>query len=206
MRCTRLCSTLMLLALFLLSCSSGTDTLQQPLPGTLPALQGEWVNMVVEIPAGTNKKIEYDKASGQFRADQRNGADRIIDFLPYPGNYGFIPGTALPVADGGDGDAVDVLLISESLPTGTQIVVRPVGALRLLDEGQVDVKVIAIPADSALQVISPADFTDFSIRYDGARHLIESWFLQYDGLGAHQLQGWVDEERALAFIKASVAE
>ena len=38
------------------------------------------LQMVVEIPGGTNKKIEYDKNKNDFVIDKRNGSDRIIDF------------------------------------------------------------------------------------------------------------------------------
>ena len=77
------------------------------------------IQAVVEIPAGTNRKIEFDKEDHIFKTDQRNGKDRIINFLPYPGNYGFIPSTKSNVEKGGDGDALDVLILSERLETGT---------------------------------------------------------------------------------------
>jgi inorganic pyrophosphatase len=48
---------------------------------------------VIEIAAGTNKKSEYHKTRKTFLIDQRDGKDRIINFLAYPGNYGFIPST-----------------------------------------------------------------------------------------------------------------
>ena len=83
------------------------------------------VNMVIEIPAGTNKKIEYDKNLNDFFIDKMDGVDRVINFLPYPGNYGFIPSTKMDKKRGGDGDALDILLISESMDTGTIVDVIP---------------------------------------------------------------------------------
>ena len=80
----------------------------------LPTYTEQGINVVVEIPAGTNHKIEFDKKNKKFVVDQKNGKDRIIDFLPYPGNYGFIPSTYMDPAVGGDGDALDVLVIGES--------------------------------------------------------------------------------------------
>jgi len=73
--------------------------------------------MVVEIPAGSNHKIEINTNSGAFEVDQQDGKDRVVDFLPYPGNYGFVPGTKMSKAAGGDGDALDILLIAESQAT-----------------------------------------------------------------------------------------
>ena len=45
---------------------------------------------VIEIPAGTNIKYEYNYDSQSFDVDVVNGQKRIINYLPYPGNYGFI--------------------------------------------------------------------------------------------------------------------
>lgn len=168
---------------------------------TLAARTENGVNAVIEIPAGTNHKIEYDKEKGIFINDQKDGKDRVIEFLPYPGNYGFIPSTYMAPEKGGDGDALDILVLGESLPTGTVIEVTPIGALLLLDEGEVDTKIIAIPSDTSLQVIPIKGYRDFSIQYDGAKHIVESWFLYYDGLGTNQFNGWRDESYAMELIE-----
>lgn len=60
-----------------------------------------FLQMIVEIPAGTNKKIEYDKNLDDFFIDKIDGVDRVINFLPYPGNYGFIPSTKIDKERGG---------------------------------------------------------------------------------------------------------
>ena len=62
------------------------------------------VNVVVEIPAGTNAKWEVDKTDGALRWEFRDGKPRVVDFLGYPGNYGMIPRTLLPKEEGGDGE------------------------------------------------------------------------------------------------------
>jgi len=96
--------------LVLLSCA------QKPNFYTLPAMVGEnTINVVVEIPAGTNTKYEYDTIQKAFIIDQEDGKDRIIDFLPYPANYGFVPSTLAKIELGGDGDALDVLVLTKSL-------------------------------------------------------------------------------------------
>ena len=92
------------------SCNSNIDYYNIPLYSENNRLQA-----VVEIPAGTNKKIEVNTETSAFEIDQKNGKDRVIDFLPYPGNYGFIPSTYSDPNTGGDGDALDVLIISEFL-------------------------------------------------------------------------------------------
>ncbi|MCB9292574.1 MAG: inorganic diphosphatase [Lewinellaceae bacterium] len=167
----------------------------------LPTYVEQGINVVVEIPAGTNHKIEYDKENKEFVVDQRNGKDRIIDFLPYPGNYGFIPSTYMDPAVGGDGDALDVLIVGESVPSGTVMAVKPIAALMLIDEGEEDTKIIAVPADPAKRVMKADDFQEFSITYDGAKHIIENWFLYYDGLGTAESKGWKDGDYAMKEIE-----
>lgn len=162
----------------------------------LPALTGEGFQVVVEIPAGTNKKIEFQKDRREFRAEQIDGADRTVQFLPYPGNYGFIPSTVMEESRGGDGDPLDVLLIAESLPTGTVIEAIPIGTLRLSDRGELDTKIIAVPLDSSLRTFPASDFQQLLLDYDPARRIIEEWFLYYKGYGVTELIGWEDEQYA----------
>ena len=160
----------------------------------LTAFDGEYINVVVEIPAGTNHKMEYNYATGVFENDQKDGKDRIVSFLPYPGNYGFIPSTLMDKTKGGDGDALDVLVLGESLPTGSVQKVKAIGALLLKDDGKIDTKIIAIPVKNP--VLAVDDFLDFAIRYDAARRIIEDWFMNYKGQGVMELIRWEDEQYA----------
>lgn len=154
------------------------------------------VNMIVEIPAGTNRKIEFDYASGSFAVDQKNGQDRIIDFLPYPGNYGFVPGTLMDKERGGDGDALDILVLGEAQSTGSLIPVRLLGALVLRDKGEIDTKLIAIPADDGQSVIEAENFLEFATKYGAALRIIEDWFQNYKGHGVMEFIRWEDDAYA----------
>lgn len=157
--------------------------------------------MVVEIPAGTNKKREYDYDSNTFPIDQKNGQDRIIQFVGYPGNYGFIPGTLMDEARGGDGDALDVLVLAESQPTGTVMEVIPIGTLQLEDGGELDYKIIAVPVDERLRVIPATTLAEFSNNFSAAKRQVRLWFLNYKGKNVMKFQGWQDEQEALAEIE-----
>ncbi len=161
----------------------------------------EGINAVIEIPAGTNQKIEFNPATRQFEVDQKDGKDRIIEFLPYPGNYGFIPSTLMEEDEGGDGDAMDILVIGESQKTGTVLEVIPIACLDLRDDGEIDTKIIAVPADSALQVIKVNNFQDFAVKYSMAQTIIENWFLNYKGLGEMEFVAWRNEQVAMAEIR-----
>lgn len=98
------------------------------------------INVVIEIPMGSTQKIE-------FRRDIPGGAfeiDRIEpDAFAKPTNYGFIPQTLDE-----DGDELDVLLVSPlQLTTGTFMKAHVLGVMKFVDDGEVDDKIIAVPAD-----------------------------------------------------------
>ena len=70
--------------------------------------------------------------------------DRVVNFLPYPGNYGFIPSTMMSESAGGDGDALGYFSdFAESMTTGTVLEVIPIAALMMVDGGEIDTKIIA---------------------------------------------------------------
>ena len=173
------------------------DGLEHPHePYAVASMDGDALNVIVEIPAGTNHKIEYTPELGFSNDTLMGGTTRVIDFLPYPGNYGFVPNTLMDRERGGDGDPLDVLIISESVATGTRLPVRPIGALLLRDRGEIDTKIIAVPADSSRRVFRAANFLEFALENDAARSIIETWFLNYKGKGATELIRWEDETYA----------
>lgn len=159
------------------------------------------LNAVIEIAAGTNTKYEYDKASKKFVIDQEEGVDRIINFIPYPANYGFIPSTISHKKTGGDGDALDILVLSESLETGTTIQVLPIAMLKLTDKGEQDYKIIAVPYEKENRIVKAATFTELQKNYLGVMEIIELWFLNYNKKDMAVVEGWGDEKEALKEIK-----
>lgn len=96
------------------------------------------INVTIEIPKNSNIKYEYD------RETQKMKVDRILrgDFK-YPANYGFIA-----EALDWDGDELDVLVYSqEEFIPGVQLQARIVGAMRMIDDGETDTKLIAVHND-----------------------------------------------------------
>ncbi|MBB4078579.1 inorganic pyrophosphatase [Lewinella aquimaris] len=172
------------------------DTAEASDPYLIASIDGDALNVIVEIPAGTNHKIEYHRGAGYLNDTLPDGSQRVINFLPYPGNYGFIPSTLVEKARGGDGDALDVLVIGEGVPVGTQLRVYPIATLLLRDRGEIDTKIIAVPADSTAQVFRADNFLDFSLGNDAAKRIIETWFLNYKGPNATELLRWEDEAYA----------
>ena len=91
---------------------------------------------VIEISKGSSCKYELDKTTGMLRLDRI-----LYTATHYPQNYGFIPRT---YAD--DGDPLDVLVLcSEPIVPMTLVQVYPIGAMRMIDGGKLDDKIIAIP-------------------------------------------------------------
>ena len=91
---------------------------------------------VIEIPKGSSCKYELDKKTGMLRLDRV-----LYTATHYPANYGFIPRT---YAD--DGDPLDVLVLcSEPIFPMTLVQVYPIGAMRMIDGGKQDDKIIALP-------------------------------------------------------------
>ena len=154
--------------------------------------QANKLRAVIEIPAGTNKKIEFQPKTNTFVVDKRDDKDRVIDYLPYPGNYGFIPGTYSDPDKGGDGDALDILVLCESLPTATVVEVYPIAVLPLIDEGEQDYKIIAIPVDIKLQTITARNLSDLRQNYPQIEQIISQWFLNYDRGNTLQLNAMGD--------------
>lgn len=191
--------SLVFLCVTVFSCKTSLDIYNVPAFSS-----GDRVHAVIEIPAGTSTKIEYDLDSKTFVPDQRNGKDRVIDFLPYPGNYGFIPGTYSDPKKGGDGDALDILVLCPSLKTGTVVEVIPIGMLNLIDAGEIDTKILAIPADSALQTITAKTLGELREKYPKVEDIILTWFLNYDPVDGAEIKGVSDEQTAMELVKRSL--
>lgn len=91
---------------------------------------------VIEIPKGSKCKYELDKYTGLLKLDRI-----LYTSTHYPANYGFIPRT---FAD--DGDPLDVLVLcSEPIYPLTLMRVYPIGVMRMIDDGKMDDKIIAVP-------------------------------------------------------------
>jgi inorganic pyrophosphatase len=97
----------------------------------------EEVNVVIEIPRGSDVKYELDEKTGFVFVDRF-----LYTSTHYPFNYGFIPQTK-----GQDGDPLDALVITEE-PVFPMSVIRsrPIGVLLMEDEGGPDAKLVTVPA------------------------------------------------------------
>lgn len=96
------------------------------------------INVIIEIPKGSNNKYEIDKETGLIKLDRANYSS-----APFPYDYGFVPQTLWD-----DGDALDVIVLTTfPLQTGILVNVRPVAVMDMVDSGESDYKIIAVPTE-----------------------------------------------------------
>ena len=92
----------------------------------------------IEIGKGNKNKYELDKETGLIKFDRLLSTSMV-----YPANYGFIPRTL-----GGDGDPLDVLVLSsEPFIPGILVDCKPIGMIVMVDDGEMDEKIIAVAVD-----------------------------------------------------------
>lgn len=158
------------------------------------------INVVIEIPGGavggSPVKYEIDKDSGAVFVD------RIVNTaMFYPCNYGFVPNTLHA-----DGDPTDVLVITDvTLPPGAVIRCRPVGVLKMEDDGGMDDKLIAVPVEK----VDPfqAHIKTLDDIAQKTRDRIQHFFEHYKDLEKGKwvkVIGWGDKAEAEAILLQSI--
>jgi len=151
------------------------------------------IHVVVEIPKKSRNKYEYDRDGGFIKLDRV-----LFSSLHYPGDYGFVPRTLHR-----DGDPLDVLVMThEPTFSGCVIEARPLGVFRLVDKGDADDKILAVPHNDPL-------FSEYRDLNDVPVHFVEEmahFFSVYKDLEMAEVetQGWDDQADAYAEIKEAV--
>jgi len=96
----------------------------------------EKFNAIIEIPRGSSNKYELDKETGLMKLDRV-----LYSAMFSPMDYGFMPQTYWH-----DNDPLDVLVMTTyTLVPGILVEVRPVAVVRMIDGGEKDEKIIAVP-------------------------------------------------------------
>ena len=160
---------------------------------------GDWqngtVNTVVEIPMGSNMKIEWDRKRACFMLDR---VEPMI--FAKPCNYGFIPQTLDE-----DGDELDTLIVCGPLTTGIWLEAKVIGVMNFEDDGEADHKVVVVPADDRNTGDSINSLDDLGERW---KQQVEHHFTHYKDLkkpGSTKVLGWGDVEAAKKIIEESIA-
>jgi inorganic pyrophosphatase len=154
-----------------------------------------WVNAIVDIPQGSSLKIEYDREHGIFMLDRAEPA-----IFAKPVNYGFIPATKDT-----DGDELDVLLVChEPIPTGVLVKSKIIGIFNFEDGGDMDYKIVCVPADDRNTGDSINSLDDLGKRW---QQQIEFHFAHYKDLkkpGTTNVMGWGDVKEAKKIIRECI--
>ena len=155
------------------------------------------INVIVEVAIGGEPiKYEMDKDAGTLVVDRF-----LYTPMRYPGNYGFVPHT---LSD--DGDPIDVLIANtRPIIPGAVINVRPVGVLKMEDDGGVDEKIIAVPSTKLTRryekVINYSDLPQITL--DQIKHFFEHYKDLEPGKWV-KIAGWGDAAEAKQLILEAI--
>ncbi|HBC43697.1 MAG: inorganic diphosphatase [Pseudanabaena sp.] len=151
------------------------------------------LNVLIEIPAGSKNKYEFDKDLNAFALDRV-----LYSSVQYPYDYGFVPNT---LAD--DGDPLDGMVIMDQ-PTfpGCIIPARPIGMLIMIDGGDRDEKILCVPAKDPR-------YADVKSLSDIAPHRLDEiaeFFRSYKNLEKKvtEIRGWEGIEAVQALVAKSI--
>lgn len=177
-----------------------TRNWSQNLLRDFPAITADGlVNCVVEIPAGDDRKFETDPETGQMAWELKDGVPRVVAYLGYPGNYGAVPHTR-----GGDGDPLDILTLGKMDLRGAVTGAKLIGAIRLVDGGELDDKLIAVLPGTALYAVN--DMAELDAKYPGVSAIIATWLVHYKGPGKElEFGGFVDQAGAQQILQEAIA-
>ena len=188
---------LVLLSLVCISAATAREAhVRHPFLAAQPRKAPEEVLLTVEIPAGGFTKYEINE-EGLVYVDRFQSMPVV-----YPANYGSMPRTLA-----GDGDPLDALVLTrEPLHPGVLVMFRPIGVLRMLDDGEHDEKIIGVPTDKVDPTYT--GIRDLADLPQIERDRIEAFFRIYKdlpkGRNPVQLNGCGDAKEAKALIQASL--
>lgn len=156
-------------------------------------IKPERFDAVVEISRGQQSKYELDKETGLIRLDRV-----LYTSTHYPQNYGFIPRTFA-----GDGDPLDVLILcSQPLVPMTIVTCIPIAAVKMIDSGEMDEKIIAIAANDPTYAYYESTKEIPQHVFQEIRHFFQVYkTLEGKETVVHHIQG---RERAIEMVEEAI--
>jgi inorganic pyrophosphatase len=183
-----------LLSLLLLT---GCQTDYQNLPAFSEQKQ---LQVVVLTPAGSNQPQVYDPEKKIFIPALVAGQAAKINFLPFPGNFGFIPSTVY--ASGlSEPKPLEALVLAESQNPGTVQEVIPIATALLEVAGEEIPVILAVPARPSERIIAATDYADFSQNYPAAKNILQKWLAYAKPHQKVRFLQWNNETETDALIR-----
>ncbi len=153
------------------------------------------INVIIEIPKGSNNKYEIDKETGLIKLDRAN-----YSAAPFPYDYGFVPQTLWD-----DDDALDVIVLTTfPLQTGILVQVRPVAVMEMIDSGESDYKIIAVPTEDKRweDVQDLADINKHALKE--FQHFLETYKALKGKPAPVEIKGILGKAEAMTAINKSI--
>ncbi|MCX6819972.1 MAG: inorganic diphosphatase [Candidatus Adlerbacteria bacterium] len=153
------------------------------------------INVIIEVPKGSHNKYEIDKETGLIALDRANYSDAA-----FPYDYGFVPQTLWD-----DGDALDVIVMTTyPLNVGILVAVRPVGVIEMIDSGDSDFKVIAVPVNDKRweDVQDVGDLNKHTVKE--IQHFLETYKLLKGKPAPVEIKGIKGKAEAMEAVTRSV--
>lgn len=148
------------------------------------------MDVIIEIPQGSRNKYEVDKKTNRIRLDRV-----LYSSVQYPADYGYFENTLCD-----DGDPLDVLVITR-FPTfpGCVVGARPIAVFNMIDGGEGDEKIIAVPEDDPYFDA----WNDIKDMPEALKNEIEEFFRTYKNLQKKKVEvkGWGDAKEAEKTIR-----
>jgi inorganic pyrophosphatase len=169
------------------------------------------VHAYIEITPFDLVKYEIDKVTGYLRVDrpQRTSSQP-------PALYGFIPRTYCGDRVGalclgskeGDGDPLDICVISERPVTKSEVILnaRVVGGIKMIDNGEADDKIVAVLANDSFW----GKVTDISelpnVLIERLRHYFSTYKMVPGQESAFSIESTYDCGPAFEVVEAAIAD
>lgn len=151
------------------------------------------VPAIIEVPKGSKNKYELHKPTGLMKVDRV-----LFSSVHYPANYGFIPQSYCD-----DNDPLDILVLGQDpVPPLTIMFAKPIGVMKMVDQGEADDKIIAVHAHDP-------EYSEFDSIHDLPQHRlreVQRFFEDYKTLEKKSVKvdGFLDRKEAHAVIEAAV--
>jgi Inorganic pyrophosphatase len=95
-----------------------------------------------------------------------------------------------------------LLYYGEQLQKGSVVEIKLIGILKMLDDGEIDDKLIAVMVNNSI-FSSVNSFNELKKSYQGITEILEMWFTNYKGSNKVIVNGFEDEKKALEIFKSA---